>query len=52
MIYDMGERKRKLSEAVLSNHRSKSKSSDDIEDDVGAIGWMLQKALNKTLTLN
>lgn len=51
MIYEMGERKRQLSDAVLQDHRSgKARKSsgaaaDQGEDDIGAIGWILQRAL-------
>ena len=64
-IYDMGQRKRELSTAVLSDNRTtatagKGKSSnsgskrkggggdeDDGDDDIGAIGRILQRALQR-----
>eukprot|EP01035_Chromulina_nebulosa_P018987 gene18987-24802_t len=49
LIYEMGERKRQLSEAVLSDHRIKGKlkKSNGEDDDIGAIGWILKRALSK-----
>ncbi len=56
-IYDMGERKRQLSHAVLSDERAGSSASSKTAkspgkggegaepDDMNAIGTMLQKAL-------
>jgi len=54
-IYSLGERKRQLSDAVLTDRRAKSgpgsasKKIDtgDAEDDIGAIGHILQRALAK-----
>ncbi len=64
-IFNMGERKSKLSNAILQNSNSetakggKKKTSekkndldveikeDDDEEDIGAIGWILQKALQR-----
>jgi len=45
----MGERKRQLSEAVLNDHRLKGKlrKSNADDDDIGAIGWILKRALSK-----
>ena len=43
-IHTMGEHKRQLSEAVLT---SKGEAGAE-ENDMGAIGWILQKALAKT----
>jgi SWI/SNF-related matrix-associated actin-dependent regulator 1 of chromatin subfamily A len=54
-IYEMGERKRKLSQAVLSDHRSgegsatpkKKSAAHGNDDDLNLIGKILSKALNK-----
>ena len=52
-IFDMGERKRKLSEAVLGAQKSsKSSSSHTADDDIGAIGRILQKALLRVANNN
>lgn len=46
-IYEMGERKRQLSSAVLSDHRSPSKgNSKEKDEDTNAIGQILSKALH------
>lgn len=49
--YDLGERKRKLTAAVLSDHHGQKKgkkSKEGLEgEDIGAIGRILQKALQK-----
>ena len=52
MKYSVGERKRKLTAAVLSDHHGakKGKKAKDVADgegDIGAIGRILQKALQK-----
>ena len=49
-IFDMGERKRMLSEAVLGANKSTKKGASsgqhaEKDDDMGAIGRILQKAL-------
>ena len=61
-IFSIGERKRELSDAVLTDHRqaaagnggvskrSTDAAATDSSDDIGAIGWILQKALQKTVT--
>lgn len=42
-IYEIGKQKRELSDAVLANKRKSNGDSHD--DDVNAIAWILQKAL-------
>lgn len=50
-FYNLGERKRKLTAAVLSDHHGQKKgkkSKEGLEgEDIGAIGRILQKALQK-----
>lgn len=46
-IYEMGERKRQLSQAVLSDVRSPSTDSKGKDDDITAISKILQKALSR-----
>lgn len=56
-IYDMGERKRQLSTAVLSDDRANSSKTSnrkgghanngDDDEDIGAIGRILQRALQR-----
>jgi hypothetical protein len=44
-IYEMGERKRLLSEAVLSNKQQPASKAGKQQDDIGMIGRILQGAI-------